>query len=163
MSVTLARRSLYRLLRTPILRASARGVFGAGPANAGSMVNQNFFGTAIRGYDPVAYFTQGAAVEGLDAFEYEWLGATWQFASAEHRDLFIADPIRYTPQFGGYCAAAVAGGETASVDPQAWSIVDGKLYLLYSKGALSRWSKDTVGNIAKGDTNWPTIQAGLTE
>ncbi len=163
MSVTLARRSLYRLLLTPILLAIALGVFGAGPAKAGSMVNQNFFGTSIRGYDPVAYFTQGAAVEGSDAFEYEWLGGTWQFASAKHRDLFIADPIRYAPQFGGYCASAVAGGGTASVDPQAWSIVDGKLYLLYSKGALSRWSKDTVGNIAKGETNWPTIQAGLTE
>jgi len=163
MSVTLARRSLYRLLLTPILLAIALGVFGAGPAKAGSMVNQNFFGTAIRGYDPVAYFTQGAAVEGSDAFEYEWLGGTWQFASAEHRDLFIADPIRYAPQFGGYCASGAIDGDTLAADPQAWSIVDGKLYLLYSKRSLSRWSKDAVGNIAKGDVNWPTIQAGLTE
>jgi YHS domain-containing protein len=163
MSVTLARRSLYRLLLTPILLAFAAGVFGAGPANAGSMVNQNFFGTAIRGYDPVAYFTQGAAVKGSDAFEYEWLGGTWQFASAEHRDLFIADPIRYAPQFGGYCASGAIDGDTLAANPQAWSIVDGKLYLLYSKSSLSRWSNDTVGNIAKGDANWPTIQAGLTE
>lgn len=119
------------------------------------------WGTAIKGTDPVAYFTEGKPVEGDSDYEHEWNGATWRFASAENRALFVANPEKYAPQYGGYCAWAVASGYTASTDPEAWKIVDGKLYLNYSKSVQSKWAKDIPGNIIKGDANWPGIEAGL--
>jgi len=116
-------------------------------------------GIAIAGADPVAYFTQGDYVPGEPAFSYEWGGATWQFASAEHRDLFIANPAQYAPQYGGFCAWAVSQGYTAAIDPNAWTIVDGKLYLNYDQRIQRRWSQDIPGNIAKADQNWPGVLA----
>jgi hypothetical protein len=89
------------------------------------------------------------------------MGATWRFASAEHRDRFAVDPERYAPQYGGYCAWAVSQGYTAKIDPAAWKIVDDKLYLNYSKDVQSQWSSDIPGNIAKADANWPGIKADL--
>ena len=97
------------------------------PATAGGVVSaSSFTGTAIEGYDPVAYFTEGHPVEGESGFAHDWMDATWYFASAENRDQFAADPDRYAPQYGGYCAWAVARGYTAKIDPEAWKIVDGK-------------------------------------
>jgi YHS domain-containing protein len=113
-------------------------------------------GVAIRGADPVAYFTQGEAVIGSAEFEYNWSGATWRFASAEHRDAFANSPETYAPQFGGYCAWAVSQGYTAPVDPDAWSIVDEKLYLNYDKRIQQRWEEDIEGNIALANGNWPS-------
>lgn len=118
-------------------------------------------GEAIDGYDPVAYFTEGKPVEGKDDIAFDWNGATWNFANAANRDAFAADPSKYAPQYGGYCAWAVSQGYTASTDPDAWTIVDGKLYLNYSKGVQRRWSKDVAGNIASGDANWPEIESKL--
>jgi len=115
-------------------------------------------GVAIRGYDPVAYFTQDAPIEGNAHFSAEHGGAQWHFSSAEHRDLFIADPAKYAPQYGGYCAWAVANNYTAPIDPEAWSIKDGKLYLNYSKFVRARWALDKDGNIAQADTNWPQLR-----
>ena len=112
---------------------------------------------AIRGYDAVAYFTQGQAVKGLEKFTYPWRGATWRFASAENRDHFAASPENYAPRYGGYCAYAVAQGSTASIDPAAWSIAEGKLYLNYSLGVRERWKEDAPGNIRKADANWPGV------
>ena len=89
------------------------------------------------------------------------MGATWYFACAENRDRFAADPERYAPQYGGYCAWAVAHGYTAKIDPEAWKIVDGKLYLNYSKDVQADWAEDIPGNISKGDANWPKIHADL--
>lgn len=117
-------------------------------------------GKAIRGYDPVAYFTEGRPLEGSGDFTAEWMGATWRFASAANRDAFQADPARYAPQYGGYCAWAVSQGYTASIDPEAWRIVGDKLFLNYSKSVQRRWEKDTPGNIAKGDRNWPGLKGG---
>jgi YHS domain-containing protein len=114
-------------------------------------------GPAIRGYDAVAYFEQSAPVKGTSQFSYQWRGATWLFASAENRDRFQADPERYAPQYGGYCAYAVSKGHTASIDPEAWTIVDGKLYLNYSKGVKKKWEEDVPGNIVKADKNWPDL------
>ncbi|MEO1592416.1 MAG: YHS domain-containing (seleno)protein [Cyanobacteria bacterium J06632_22] len=114
-------------------------------------------GVAIRGADPVAYFTDGDYVPGTAEFTHEWEGATWQFASAENRDTFAADPEAYAPQYGGFCAWAVSQGQTASIDPTAWKIVEGKLYLNYSDGIQKRWEKDIPGNIAKADDNWPGV------
>lgn len=114
-------------------------------------------GVAIRGADPVAYFTQGEYIPGDAAFRYEWSGSIWYFASDEHRALFAANPNAYAPEYGGFCAWAVSQGYTASIDPTAWKIVDGKLYLNYSQGVQTRWSRDIPGNIAKGDANWPGV------
>jgi YHS domain-containing protein len=135
---------------------------GALPAAAGDQINASSWSGAIEGYDPVAYFEQGQPVEGGD-YEYAWMDATWYFASAENRDKFAADPEKYAPQYGGYCAWAVSQGYTAKIDPQAWSIVDGKLYLNYSKGVQSQWQQDVPGNIAKGDANWPGIRDELAK
>ena len=114
-------------------------------------------GLAIRGYDAVAYYQQSAPVKGFSQFSYQWRGATWLFASTENRDRFQAEPDRYAPQYGGYCAYAVSKGRTASIDPEAWKIVDGKLYLNYSKGVQRKWEQDVPGNIVKADKNWPDL------
>ena len=132
------------------------------PASAGGLINSSFLGgVAIEGTDPVAYFDEGKPVAGSSDFEHEWMGATWWFASAENRDQFAADPEKYAPQYGGYCAWAVSQGYTAKIDPAAWKIVDGKLYLNYSKEVQTQWSADVPGNIAKGDANWPKIKSDL--
>ncbi len=114
-------------------------------------------GRAIRGTDPVAYFTQSSPVVGKAEFTHEWSGANWLFATAENRDLFAANPEKYAPQYGGYCAWAVSQGATAPIDPQAWKIVDGKLYLNLNKKIQTRWEQDIPGNIAKADSNWPGV------
>lgn len=111
-------------------------------------------GLAIRGTDPVAYFTEGRPVAGKPDFSYTWNDATWQFASAEHRDQFAENPEQYAPQYGGFCAFAVSQGKTATTDPEAWKIVDGKLYLNYSRERQIMWEKDIPGNIQKADANW---------
>lgn len=130
-----------------------------GPAAADKVYSS--WGTAIDGYDAVAYFTEGQPVEGDKEFSHDWKGATWRFSSAVNRDLFAANPDKYAPQYGGYCAYAVSQGYTASTEPDAWSIVDGKLYLNYSKSVRTRWEQDTAGYIADADTNWPGIETGL--
>lgn len=113
-------------------------------------------GVAAGGYDVVAYFA-GKAVEGSRAFASEYKGATYRFASAANRDAFAANPAKYAPQYGGYCAWAVANGYTAKGDPEAWSVEGGKLYLNYSKSVRSDWLKDVAGNVSRGDANWPKV------
>jgi YHS domain-containing protein len=112
-------------------------------------------GHAIRGYDAVAYFTDGQAQPGLAAYSHDWKGAVWLFASAAHRDAFKADPARYAPQFGGYCAYAITKGHALEARPEIWSIVDGKLYLNLGPGAQTKWQADVPGNIARAVNNWP--------
>ena len=114
-------------------------------------------GYAIRGYDPVAYFTEGKPVEGKQEFKAEYDGATWLFASAANRDKFKADPVAFAPQYGGFCAYAVSQGYTAKIEPDAWKIVDGKLYLNYDKRVQGIWEKDIPGYIAEADKNWPEL------
>lgn len=116
---------------------------------------------AIDGTDPVAYFTQGKPVKGSKQFTHEWNGSTWAFASEEHKQLFVANPEKYAPQFGGYCAFAAASGYTAPTVPEAWEIVDDKLYLNYSMGVQRRWQADRDGMIERGHANWPKIKAEL--
>ena len=112
---------------------------------------------AIRGYDPVAYFTVGEPTKGSDKFTASWQGVTFKFASAANLELFKADPAAYAPQYGGYCAYAVAKGATAGTVPEAWTIVEGKLYLNYSLGVRQRWRKDVPGHIAAADQNWAVV------
>ncbi|MCY3591712.1 MAG: YHS domain-containing protein [Acidobacteria bacterium] len=112
---------------------------------------------AIRGYDPVAYFTEGKAVKGDKDFTLGWQGADWRFASAENRDRFSEDPEKYAPQYGGYCAWAVSRNYTAPTDPDAFTLVDGKLYLNYNKRVMRQWLEDRDANIESADKNWPTV------
>lgn len=114
-------------------------------------------GVAVDGTDVVAYFTEGAPVSGNAAITHDYMGATWQFSNVENRDAFAADPAAYAPQYGGYCAYAVSQGYTASTVPEAWSIIDDKLYLNFSKGVRRRWARDTAGHIAMADANWPGV------
>jgi YHS domain-containing protein len=115
------------------------------------------FGAAIQGYDPVAYFTEGRPVEGSRQFTHQWKGATWRFASAANRDRFAQAPEKYAPQYGGYCAYGVANGYAVKIDPQAWSVVDGKLYLNYSPAVQADWKKDVPGYIRRADAHWPKV------
>ncbi len=125
---------------------------------AKSAVNTGLIGDlAVQGADVVAYFTQGRHVEGLKEFSLRQNGAVWRFSSAEHLRLFSGAPEKYVPRYGGYCAYAVAKGSTASIDPKAWSIVEGRLYLNYSLSVRETWLKDTRGHIEQADRNWPGV------
>ncbi len=130
------------------------------PAEAIAPVYSTLLGGAIRGYDPVAYFTEKKPVKGKRAYSHKWKGATWYFASERNRDLFRDNPEKYAPRYGGYCAYAVSQGYTASIVPEAWRIVDGKLYLNYSKGVQRTWEEDIPGYIKLGDKNWPRLLKG---
>ena len=123
-------------------------------------INSSLLRGAIKGHDPVAYFTQGGPAKGRGAHSHEWMGATWYFANAENKELFAADPDKYAPQYGGYCAYAVSQGYTAAIDPDAWKIVDDKLYLNFSLKVQKIWEEDIPGYIAKADINWPNILSG---
>lgn len=128
------------------------------PAWAGEKpVNTTWRGLALDGYDAVAYFSDGKPAKGDARFTHEWQGATWRFATAEHLELFQQDPVRYAPQFGGYCAWAVSEGYTADADPTAWRVVDGKLYLNYNAKVQKQWEEDVPGRIARGNANWPRV------
>lgn len=132
--------------------------FGSNPAVALDPINNSLFSDiAIHGYDPVAYFNQGKPVEGSDAFTFKWKGAVWRFASAADRDAFSASPEKYAPQFGGYCSWAVSQGYTADIDPAAWKIVNGKLYLNYDKEIQKKWEANQAANIAAAEANWPGL------
>ena len=130
-------------------------------AFAKSTVNTDFDGLAIGGYDPVAYFTMDQAVKGSEEFSYEYLGSEWHFANAEHLQMFKDDPLRYIPQYGGYCASAVPhGGGYSMINPRVWRMVDGKLYLFYSERQRIGWSPDTP-EVAEADAAWDRVKTGL--
>lgn len=112
-------------------------------------------GLALKGYDPVAYFNEGKATDGSNQLTHDWNGARWHFSSAANRDSFATEPLKYAPQYGGYCAWAVGHGYTAKGDPEAWRIVDGKLYLNYDQSVKARWEQDVSGYVAKANENWP--------
>jgi YHS domain-containing protein len=115
-----------------------------------------FSKVAVGGYDAVSYFA-GAPMKGDAKFATTWKGAEFRFVSAANLATFKADPAAYAPQYGGYCAWAVASGYTAKGDPLAWKVVSGKLYLNYDAKVQKRWAADIAGNIAKGDRNWPQV------
>ena len=130
----------------------------AGPAVAAGPINQSIFGVAVEGTDVVAYFTDAKVVPGVKQNRYTWHGASWRFASAAHRALFAANPTKYAPQFGGYCAYGVAQGAKVGIDPQAWTIYKGKLYLNVNPEVQARWRQDIPGNLAKAAAKWPGLQ-----
>jgi len=116
-----------------------------------------FSKVAVSGHDPVAYFTQNRPMKGEARFSTQYKGVEWRFANEEHKGKFIANPEQYAPQYGGYCAWAVAQGYTASGDPTRWKIVDGKLYLNYDADVQKKWEADIPGFISKANKNWPAV------
>lgn len=129
----------------------------SGIASAKTLLNVDRQGVGIKGYDPVAYFTDSKAVKGSPQFQSSFNGVTYQFASADHKTAFDANPAKYEPQFGGFCAWAVSQGYTAPIDPNAFQIVNGRLLLQYSLSVRKNFSKDSQGNLEKADINWPGI------
>lgn len=113
---------------------------------------------AIQGYDPVAYFKESKPVKGKTEVSYTWKEATWHFSSQQNLDEFKNMPEKFAPQFGGYCAYGMAEGHKAPTSPDAWTIVDGKLYLNYNKNVKELWDKDRPGHIQKANENWPKIK-----
>jgi len=112
----------------------------------------------LHGYDPVAYFTAGKPTKGNAKFRTTYRGAVYHFASKANRDAFVADPARYAPQYGGFCAYGVALGKKFDVDPTAFKVVDGRLYLNLNQDIYAKWAEDIAGNIANADGKWPAIK-----
>jgi len=147
---------VFAFLAAAFLSAS---VFAAHQAQAGksAVFTGIVKGVAVGGYDPVAYFTKGKAIKGSKTITAETDGIEWRFSSEENRSAFTANPAKYAPQYGGYCAWAVSQGYTAKGDPNAWKIVEGKLYLNYDRNVQKTWAKNTAKNISKANANWPKV------
>jgi YHS domain-containing protein len=131
--------------------------FTVAAASAKSLVNVDKNGVGLREHDPVAYFTENRAVKGSPQFQSSSEGVIYYFASDQNKAIFDADPTKYAPQFGGFCAWAVSRGYTAPIDPNAFQIVDGRLLLQYSLKVRKDFNQDTEGNLKKADANWPGI------
>jgi YHS domain-containing protein len=113
---------------------------------------------AIKGYDPVAYFTVKKPVKGKKEFSYSWKGQTWFFSSVENKKMFEANPDTYAPQYGGYCAYGLSRGYKAKIEQEAWSVVNGKLYLNYDLDVREDWLEKQAGYIQKADQNWAKVK-----
>ena len=135
-----------------LLLISSTIVLADAPVETGTFNNK-----AIYGYDPIGYWKENKAVKGSKKHQVKWRGADWHFASAENKALFESNPEKYAPQYGGYCAFALAHGRLVGIDENAFEIHDGKLYLNYSMEILERWSKDKAEFIPKSDENYPTL------
>lgn len=121
-------------------------------------INTTIFGDlAVKGYDTVSYFKTGKAEKGSKKYSYQFMEVNWRFSSKENLNLFKANPEKYMPQYGGYCSWAVSEGYTANIDPEAWKIVEGKLYLNYNQDIQKKWESDSQQNIEKANANWPKI------
>jgi YHS domain-containing protein len=147
--------SILRLM--PVAAATVLTLSAVSVASADEIFTTN--GVAINGYDAVAYFTDHKPVKGSNKYTTSFKGATFQFASAAHRDAFAKDPERYAPQYGGYCAFGTAQGHKATTEPQAFTVIDQKLYLNYNDAVRAQWQSDTGGYIEKADTNWDKVKA----
>ena len=137
----------------PLRSASASHITQIG------LIEQTWDGVAIKGYDPVAYFNKSQAVKGSETFQHEWLGQLWNFSSAENLALFKADPVKYVPQFGGYCSDS---HNVADINPTAWRIVNARLYLFYSESSADKFSNDGYA-LSKAEEYWSGVKAGLSQ
>jgi YHS domain-containing protein len=140
-----SRAELYAKITTPGVRADSAGAIN------------HVDGLALQGFDPVAYFTQNKAVKGEPVLTASHQGVTYQFASTEDQAAFQANPAKYVPQYGGFCALATSLGIKADIDPHAFAINDGKLYVNYSDKALHAYQQDVAGNTEKANHNWPGV------
>jgi len=154
------------LHRRTALLAAACALLGATMATQAAQPSVNtlktgLFGgrtdTAINGHDTVAYFTVGKPVKGLDTLATEWMGAKWKFSTQQHLDLFKADPAKYAPQYGGYCAYGVTQGYLVKVEPEQFTVRDGKLYLNYDADVQAKWSRDPAGYIRSADEKFTDL------
>ena len=148
--------------RSVLVAAATLLVYG--PARAEPPINTLKTGilggrtdTAINGYDPVAYFTVGKPVKGLETMVYEWMGAKWKFSSQANLDLFKANPEKYAPQYGGYCAYGVVQDALVKVEPEQFTVREGKLYLNYNAEIQAKWLKDPAGFIKQADTKFTEL------
>jgi YHS domain-containing protein len=154
----LNRRATLLLAAATALFATAHAWSAEPPINT---LKTGLFGgrtdTAINGYDTVAYFTDNKPVKGQDAYVQTWMGAKWKFASQAHLDLFKAAPEKYAPQFGGYCAYGVTQDHLVKVEPEQFTVRDGKLYLNYDAGVQALWAKDPAGYIKTAEAKFPGL------
>lgn len=144
--------AMFGLGFSPTAWSEARSYISVTPALVFNLDDQ---GRALRGMDPVAYFTQNRPVAGLAQFSYNWGGAIWLFASQADRDAFAAEPARYVPQYGGFCAYAMSLNALADGDPQAWTVDHGRLFINYSLAVRTQWNLHRADNIRRADLNWP--------
>lgn len=152
-------------MRAPLILCVTLALAAAGCGEGGSTAaapaaSTRFFhegGVALRGQDVVAYFEEGKAVPGSADHSHDWGGVTWRFASEARRAAFAAEPERFAPQFGGYCAWAVAKGYTAETDPAAFDVVNDKLYLNYNLDVQSQWRQGRDERIRAAEANWPKV------
>jgi YHS domain-containing protein len=149
---------MHSLSRRDAIRGFVLLVAGSTFATASRSIAAEKTPLAIRGYDPVAYFTVGTPAHGLPEIEYEWDEYHYRFSSAEHRELFKADPLRYAPQFANFCAMALTRGELHEADPENWLISDGKLYIFQLPIGPSRFQQDLPGNVVRANQNRALIQ-----
>lgn len=161
--VNIYRLSVTSFLRNLLMLALVAVSFSALAAKPVNTLKNSFFSsqtdTAINGYDSVAYFTKNAPVKGLDAYTYEWQGAKWKFSSQANLDLFKSNPEKYAPQYGGYCAYGVANDGLVKVDPDQFTIHEGKLYLNYDASIQKDWLKDIAGYNRKADAKFQSLLA----
>jgi YHS domain-containing protein len=151
-------KTLLQLLVLAVAAVSAANADSHPPAPAAKrLVNQTRDGLAIQGYDAVAYFAENRAVRGEPKFTATHDGVTYRFASAANRDLFVANPTRYVPAYGGYCGYAASIDRLSPIDPNVFQVIDGRLILQHNKKALDRWNADLAGNLVKADANWPGL------
>ena len=132
--------------------------FGISTTEGVKKINTTAENLAVKGFDTVAYFTEQTAVPGNPQYEFVWNGAKWLFANRENLEKFKTSPEAFAPQFGGYCSFAVSKGYTADSDPQAWKIVDGKLYLNYNPKVKEMWEVEQEMRIREGEKNWREFQ-----
>ena len=144
-------------MKSLILSSLVAVVLTAQSASA-QAVNSNSNGVAVSGYDAVSYFADSAARKGSPDYSTTYQGATYWFVSAEHRTRFASDPAHYAPVYGGYCAYGVANGHKVKIDPDAFRVVEGRLYLNYDKGVQQKWLKDIPGFIATANQNWTSLE-----
>ena len=140
-------------------RASLIGIAmlaAAGAVCAGEF-NEEGGGFAIKGYDAVAYVKDQRPVKGSESWQTTYKGSKFLFASAANRDAFVAEPERYAPQFGGYCAFGTASGYKVDTKAEAFTVIDGKLYLNYNTRVLEMWSKDRTAKITQAEATWPEV------
>ncbi len=151
-------RQMVRLLPLVVLAACSSGraesVEGDGPR---VLVNVDRAGVALKGYDPVAYFTQNQPVKGDARWSSSYNGGIYHFSSAEHKAMFDAEPMRYEPQFGGYCGYAASINKVSDIGPEWFEILDGRLVLQHNAKAWRLWHEDVAGNLIKADSNWPGL------
>jgi YHS domain-containing protein len=154
---------MCHLSRRSFVSAAVAVAFYGGGAAAQTAAPSAGARVALKGYDPVSYFTDGKPEQGSKDFTFAYDDATYWFKSAAHRDKFAANPERYAPQFDGYCAVQLSWGHKVEADPQAWAITDGKLYVFSIKKGVKKFKSETVAIVEKAKENWPKLRNQKTE